>query len=163
MLDHLNQIVHQDGDKAPNFVSAGCTLDASIKIYSCRVDAVHSDTYRVWGGFSKSAPELKEDEEDQEAGQKEKSGGVHGFGDDEVDGDGDNSVLSVSTPTTKKSHKKRSSTIEAHPESLLQKKPERSYYCVRHVNKSIPPQMLACSCIDSNCFSKFLQNKVLLE
>jgi hypothetical protein len=124
LLDHLNQIVHQDGDKAPNFVSAGCTLDASIKIYSCRVDAVHSDTYRVWGGFSKSAPELKEDEDDQEASQKEKSGGVHGFGDDEVDGDGDNSVLSVSSPTTKKSHKKRSSTIEAHPESLLQKKPE---------------------------------------
>ncbi len=124
LLDHLNQIVHQDGDKAPNFVSAGCTLDASIKIYSCRVDAVHSDTYRVWGGFSKSAPELKEDEDDDENGQKEKSGGVHGFGDDEVDGDGDNSVLSVSSPTAKKSHKKRSSTIEAHPESLLQKKPE---------------------------------------
>jgi condensin complex subunit 2 len=124
LLDHLNQIVHQDGDKAPNFVSAGCTLDASIKIYSCRVDAVHSDTYRVWGGFSKSAPEFKEDADDEEGGQKEKSGGVHGFEDDEVDGDGDNSVLSVSSPTAKKSHKKRSSTIEAHPESLLQKKPE---------------------------------------
>ncbi|KFO82619.1 Condensin complex subunit 2, partial [Cuculus canorus] len=37
-------------------VAAG-TLDASAKIYAVRVDAVHSDTYKVLGGLGKdSAP-----------------------------------------------------------------------------------------------------------
>ncbi|KFQ20821.1 Condensin complex subunit 2, partial [Merops nubicus] len=37
-------------------VAAG-TLDASAKIYSVRVDAVHADTYKVLGGLGKeSAP-----------------------------------------------------------------------------------------------------------
>jgi condensin complex subunit 2 len=31
---------------------ASCTLDASVKIYSYRVDAVHKDTYKVLGGLN---------------------------------------------------------------------------------------------------------------
>ncbi|KFQ44235.1 Condensin complex subunit 2, partial [Nestor notabilis] len=32
---------------------AAGTLDASAKIYSVRVDAIHADTYKVLGGLSK--------------------------------------------------------------------------------------------------------------
>lgn len=31
------------------------TLDASVKIYSCRVDSVHSETYKVLGGLNRTA------------------------------------------------------------------------------------------------------------
>lgn len=33
---------------------ASVTLDASVKIYSCRVDSIHSEAYKVLGGISRS-------------------------------------------------------------------------------------------------------------
>ncbi len=32
---------------------ASCTLDASVKIYSCRVDSVLSETFKVLGGLNR--------------------------------------------------------------------------------------------------------------
>ena len=37
-----------------NFQKASCTLDASVKIYSYRVDSVHQNTYKMLGGLSRS-------------------------------------------------------------------------------------------------------------
>ncbi|CAK0893362.1 unnamed protein product [Prorocentrum cordatum] len=34
------------------FHEASCTIEASARIYACRVDCVHTDTYRVLGGLS---------------------------------------------------------------------------------------------------------------
>lgn len=34
------------------FHEASCTIEASAKIYACRVDVVHSNTYKVLGGLS---------------------------------------------------------------------------------------------------------------
>merc|ERR1719453_1801649 len=34
------------------FHEASCTLEASAKIYACRVDVVHNNTYKVLGGLS---------------------------------------------------------------------------------------------------------------
>ena len=34
---------------------ASCTLDAGVKIYASRVDSVHSETFKVLGGLSRSA------------------------------------------------------------------------------------------------------------
>lgn len=34
------------------FHEASCTIEASARIYACRVDSVHTDTYRVLGGLS---------------------------------------------------------------------------------------------------------------
>jgi hypothetical protein len=34
--------------------AASCTLDASVKIYSYRVDSVHHETYRVLGGLNRT-------------------------------------------------------------------------------------------------------------
>ena len=33
---------------------AGCTLDASAKIYAGRVDSIYNDAYKMLGGFGRS-------------------------------------------------------------------------------------------------------------
>lgn len=59
---------------------ASCTLDASVKIYSCRVDSVHSDTYKVLGGLNRTdyVPE-----NDEENGDDEQNGENQAGSDDE--------------------------------------------------------------------------------
>lgn len=56
LIDYLDEV--QDVMDAPeteqsvaqtNFQKASATLDASVKIYSTRVDSVHTDTYKMWG------------------------------------------------------------------------------------------------------------------
>ena len=59
---------------------AGCTLDAAGKIYACRVDSVHTETYRVVTGLSRSAQpkegeEVAEDKDDDEEGASDVSVG----------------------------------------------------------------------------------------
>lgn len=39
---------------------AAGTIDASVKIYAVRVDAVHADTYKVLGGLGKESAPAKE-------------------------------------------------------------------------------------------------------
>jgi condensin complex subunit 2 len=51
----MKDVLHTDRDNEANFVAAGCTLEASIKIYACRVDSVHTDAFKVLGGFSRTA------------------------------------------------------------------------------------------------------------
>eukprot|EP00971_Amphidinium_carterae_P230551 4575498-Amphidinium_carterae.1 len=45
------------------FHEASCTIEASARIYACRVDCVHTDTYRVLGGLSSTAEAVDEDGE----------------------------------------------------------------------------------------------------
>lgn len=56
---------------------ASCTLDASVKIYSCRVDSIHSEAYKVLGGFGRqedpeaeAGPRDGADSDDEEADNK---------------------------------------------------------------------------------------------
>lgn len=53
---------------------ASCTLDASVKIYSYRVDSIHSEAYKVLGGLGRS-------------GRKESAGSESG---DDGNDDGEN-------------------------------------------------------------------------
>lgn len=52
-----------------NFQVASCTLEASVKIYSTRVDSVHNDAYRVVSGLSRTQDDahLAGDEKDLSA------------------------------------------------------------------------------------------------
>ncbi len=51
---------------------ASCTLDAGVKIYASRVDSVHSETFKVLGGLSRSAaPRADAVDEDGEEGDGE--------------------------------------------------------------------------------------------
>ena len=54
LLDHIRGLTGSGSET--DFVTAGCTLDAAGKIYSCRVDSVHNETFRVCTGLSRSAP-----------------------------------------------------------------------------------------------------------
>lgn len=41
----------RDSEINKNFQVASCTLDASVKIYGYRVDAIHTDAFKMVGGF----------------------------------------------------------------------------------------------------------------
>lgn len=41
-------------------VQASCTLEAGVKIYSLRVDSVHSEAYKVLGGINRAGQEEDE-------------------------------------------------------------------------------------------------------
>ncbi|MCO5582643.1 hypothetical protein L7F22_036541 [Adiantum nelumboides] len=57
LIDHISEIVNADdgGDVETNFQKASCTLEAGVKIYSYRVDSVHSETFKVLGGLNRTA------------------------------------------------------------------------------------------------------------
>lgn len=68
LIDHLSDVFRQQGNDDngnPNFVAASQTLDASVLIYSSRVDCVHADAFRVMGGFSRGIV----DQEGEEGGE----------------------------------------------------------------------------------------------
>lgn len=71
LIDHMSDLVKPDKEGVTtNFQHASCTLDAGIKIYSYRVDSVHSEAFKVLGGLSRSAG-AAEDEADGPAGEGE--------------------------------------------------------------------------------------------
>ena len=41
-------------------MQASCTLEAGVKIYSMRVDSVHSEAYKVLGGINRVGQENEE-------------------------------------------------------------------------------------------------------
>ncbi|KAE9456191.1 hypothetical protein C3L33_11902, partial [Rhododendron williamsianum] len=63
LIDHLCDIikVEQEDDAETNFQKASCTLEAGVKIYSMRVDSVHSEAYKVLGGINRVGQENEQD------------------------------------------------------------------------------------------------------
>ncbi|XP_073058220.1 condensin complex subunit 2-like isoform X1 [Primulina eburnea] len=59
LIDHLGEIikVEEENDTETNFQKASCTLEAGVKIYSLRVDSVHSEAYKVLGGINRVGQE----------------------------------------------------------------------------------------------------------
>ncbi|KAJ6674666.1 CONDENSIN COMPLEX SUBUNIT 2 [Salix viminalis] len=59
LIDHLAEIikVEEENDTETNFQKASCTLEAGVKIYSLRVDSVHSEAYKVLGGINRAGLE----------------------------------------------------------------------------------------------------------
>ncbi|KAJ8557253.1 hypothetical protein K7X08_002878 [Anisodus acutangulus] len=82
LIDHLCEIVkvEQENDFETNFQKASCTLEAGVKIYSMRVDSVHSEAYKVLGGINRVGNGNEQDpavedanaENDQEEGHTRK-------------------------------------------------------------------------------------------
>ncbi|KAL5865238.1 hypothetical protein ACOSQ3_002752 [Xanthoceras sorbifolium] len=69
LIDHLCEIikVEEENDVETNFQKASCTLEAGVKIYSLRVDSVHSEAYKVLGGISRAGQENEPDTMDEDA------------------------------------------------------------------------------------------------
>ena len=70
LIDYLPDVLetqYKTEDGIANFQAASVTLDTSVKIYSYRVDSVHTETYKVLGGLSRT--DARPDEEGDEAGK----------------------------------------------------------------------------------------------
>ncbi|KAL6884596.1 hypothetical protein ACP4OV_010532 [Aristida adscensionis] len=66
LIDHLSEIIQagEEEDDETNFQKASCTLEAGVKIYSLRVDSVHSEAYKVLGGINRAGRGEEADLED---------------------------------------------------------------------------------------------------
>ncbi|XP_061360314.1 condensin complex subunit 2-like [Gastrolobium bilobum] len=82
LIDHLTDIIRaeEDNDVDTNFQMASCTLEAGVKIYSVRVDSVHSEAYKVLAGMNRAGQETDEDTTlecvNAEGGQEENRKGI---------------------------------------------------------------------------------------
>lgn len=93
LIDNLDKIIKDDttnfnsgsngvDDKRINFTKASCTIDASVKIYSHRVDDVHLSSYKVLANLNRTGPSEKDtgdrgdfsDNEDDDDGARRVSG-----------------------------------------------------------------------------------------
>eukprot|EP00958_Prasinococcus_capsulatus_P019941 scaffold2536_cov378-Prasinococcus_capsulatus_cf.AAC.2 len=63
LIDHISDIIKSEREDQTNFQKvkskgmtprASCTLDAGVKIYASRVDSVHTDTFKILGGLTRS-------------------------------------------------------------------------------------------------------------
>ncbi|XVF03803.1 hypothetical protein REPUB_Repub05bG0024400 [Reevesia pubescens] len=64
LIDHLSEIIKAEtaeGYSETNFQKASCTLEAGVKIYSFRVDALHTDAYKVLGGIHRAGQDDKQE------------------------------------------------------------------------------------------------------
>ncbi|EAL61389.1 hypothetical protein DDB_G0292066 [Dictyostelium discoideum AX4] len=76
LIDHFDDVLenqHAGESNTTNFQAASCVLDASVKIYSNRVDSVHVDTYKILGGLSRAEREevANDDDDDEDSKDKE--------------------------------------------------------------------------------------------
>ncbi|GJP58184.1 hypothetical protein CLOP_g22657 [Closterium sp. NIES-67] len=104
LIDHMTEIVMADSEKdtETNFQKASCTLEAGVKIYSTRVDSIHSETYKVLSGLTR-AGDTGDDED----------------GADQGEGSGSRRESQKKLPVT-------SSTLEDNPDQINVKKLERA-------------------------------------
>ncbi|KAL3790838.1 hypothetical protein ACHAWO_007935 [Cyclotella atomus] len=98
LIENMDKFIEEDGStprenkkeerSRVNFTKASCTLDASVKIYSYRVDDVHLSSYRVLANLNRTDKKDMVEEEDINAAaggvveengvkkRKERKGGV---------------------------------------------------------------------------------------
>jgi condensin complex subunit 2 len=56
LIEHLDDLIKEDDpNKHTNFQRASVTLDAGVKIYSYRVDSVHTETFKILGGLGRAS------------------------------------------------------------------------------------------------------------
>jgi len=111
LIDHIGDVLgNQASGSEMNFQRASCTLDASVMIYSSRVDSVHKETFKVLGGLSRSDADKKKDKEGDE--------GESGDEGEDNGADGDNKAKK------KRARKAHSTTLETRPIQLNVKRIE---------------------------------------
>lgn len=108
LIDYIQDVVEFRHGEMTNFQVASCTLDASVKIYSYRVDSIHQETYKVMSGLSRSSSRSAEP-------------GAINDNDGDDDGDGvDDSAGGHKKKTGRSRH--HASTLETKVENLNVKK-----------------------------------------
>lgn len=83
LIEHLPDLIKEErsGD-GTNFQRASVTLDAGVKIYSYRVDSVHTETYKMLGGLGRASGPTADDgdggDDESEEGDVDASHGEGG-------------------------------------------------------------------------------------
>lgn len=113
LIDHMNDILEKSGIGYEQFAKASATLDASVKIYSSRVDSVHTEMYKVLGGLARSEKTKEEEASASQDEPKDKDTGEN----EEIE------------KKTKKKPKRYTAghTLEKNPENLNMKSMELSF------------------------------------
>lgn len=65
LIEHLPELVKEDQPGETNFQKASVTLDAGVKIYSYRVDSVHTETFKILGGIGRAQGPTNDDGEEE--------------------------------------------------------------------------------------------------
>ncbi|KAK3921405.1 Condensin complex subunit 2 [Frankliniella fusca] len=112
LIDYMSMMLKRHDKQMEDFQVASCTLDASTKIYSFRVDAVHSDVVQMATtmGRAEASRKKKNTEEDD--------GGPDGAADNDNRDDGPESQV---LKKLKKKSRKLKSSLADNPESLQRK------------------------------------------
>eukprot|EP01103_Thecamoeba_quadrilineata_P005125 TRINITY_DN1496_c0_g1_i3.p1 TRINITY_DN1496_c0_g1~~TRINITY_DN1496_c0_g1_i3.p1 ORF type:complete len:348 (-),score=104.07 TRINITY_DN1496_c0_g1_i3:428-1387(-) len=129
LIDYIDDVIEQQhtGD-ITNFQAASCTLDASIKIYSSRVDSIHESAYKVLGGLnlseSKGAPSSQEEKSSQEDEDNTPTSkpSTDSRKEEEEDNTSSQPKTPKKSPRLKKIISRGLNTLEPNPESLEVKK-----------------------------------------
>eukprot|EP00127_Corallochytrium_limacisporum_P004873 Clim_evm17s191 gene=Clim_evmTU17s191 len=71
LIDYINEVVGKENAGRGSgidvdFQAASTTIDASVKIFSYRVDSVHDDTFKVVKGLNRNNENENEDNDDEE-------------------------------------------------------------------------------------------------
>ncbi|KAG6446595.1 condensin complex subunit 2 [Manduca sexta] len=99
LIDFMSSMLRRHDTRMENLQTASTVVDASARIYSFRVDAVHYDVLKIAGGLTKAASTKRGKKDDDNGSQ------------DEGAADGDGPVA-----PTKKKKKKSRGAVAAHPE-----------------------------------------------
>lgn len=61
LIEHLPELIREEGGQQTNFQRASVTLDAGVKIYSYRVDSVHTETFKILGGLGRASNDAEDE------------------------------------------------------------------------------------------------------
>jgi hypothetical protein len=114
-----------------NFQRASCTLDASVKIWSCRVDDVYTSSFRVLENLSRTGDQqIKEGEEDGSGALDRESNAVIGGGGRNINNDDNDEDEEGSGKTRSKqsaaARARASATIETNLANITAKRIDAS-------------------------------------
>ena len=77
LIEHLDDLIQEEGAvRRTNFQKASVTLDAGVKIYSYRVDSVHTETFKMLGGLGRAGIDGSEGADGGDGGTELGEGGV---------------------------------------------------------------------------------------
>jgi len=66
LIEHLDDLIKEENHgQHTNFQRASVTLDAGVKIYSYRVDSVHTELFKMLGGLGRASGPQDEQENGQ--------------------------------------------------------------------------------------------------
>ncbi|XP_068618484.1 condensin complex subunit 2 [Battus philenor] len=100
LIDFMTSMLRRHDSRMDNLQTASTFVDASARIYSFRVDAVHYDVLKIAGGLSKAAQTKRGKKDDNDAGSQ------------------DEGATETDAAPVKKKKKKSKSAIAANPETL---------------------------------------------